>query len=338
MSDISGQIPSTSDEDISAQAAEWLVRLDDEGADQTIQHEFALWLAKDPRHIQAIERMKKLLGDVEAIHQHYPHGEIAKNILQESLKTAEQSRAHYLYQGLGVLLMCSALVIFFASQYAPLDYWTADQRNRSQSWQQYALPDNSHVKVSGKTAYNLQFDQQQRTLQLLQGNILVDVAKDARRPFKVVTSHGTIQALGTRFMVTQDGQRTILTMLESKTAVWSEQQANEKIQVVEGQRIEINAQGIVNRQPIQINAHLLEQAWEQHKLVANGDDLTDILDYLAMYYSGKIIFDRASLQGIQVTATLPLDDVEKSLQALAEELNLDIQHSIPYVVKVVRKE
>lgn len=337
MSDLSGQISSTSDEDISVQAAEWLVRLDDDGTDQTTQHEFALWLAKDPRHIQAIERMKKLLGDVEALHQYYPDREVAKDILRQSLNQSEQSKTHYLYQGLGVLLMCSALIIFFASQYAPLGYWTADQYNRSQSWQQHTLQDHSQVKVSGKTAYNLQFDQQQRTLELLQGNILLDVAKDAQRPFKVVTSHATIQALGTRFMVTQDGQRTILTMLESKTAVWPEQQVNDKIQVVEGQRIEINAKGIVDRQPIQINAHLLEQAWDQRKLVANGDDLTDILDYLEMYYSGKIIFDRASLQDIQVTATLPLDDVEKSLQALAEELNLEIQHSIPYVVRVVRK-
>lgn len=334
---MSEQMSPISDEDISTQAAEWLVRLDDEGADQAVQHEFAMWLAQDSRHVQAIERIQKILGDVSDLQQYYPDSKIAKNILEDTLNQTEKSKVHYRYQGLGILLLCSAVVVFLASQYAPLSYWTADQRNSSQSWQQHTLQDNSQIKVSGKTAYNLQFDQQHRTVELLQGNILVDVAKDAQRPFKVTTSHGTIQALGTRFMVTQDGQRTILTMLESRTAVWSQQQPDDKIQVVAGQRIEINAQGIVNRQLIQINADLLEQAWNQRKLVANGDDLSDILDYLAMYYSGKISFDRDQLRGIRVTATLPLDDIEKSLQVLAQELDLEIQHSIPYMVKVTKK-
>lgn len=325
-----------SDEDISAQAAEWLVILDDQVDDET-QKKFAMWLAQDKRHGLAIERIQRLLGDVEQLQQHYQDSSFAKEILEDALTTSHQSRKHYVYKGVLSLALMSVLVVIFSLQYAPLNYWTADQRNRSQSWQQHTLQDKSRIKVSGKTAYNIQFTQQKREIELLQGNILVDVAKDKTRPFQVKTPHGIVQALGTRFIVTQDGQTTILTMLESKTAVWSEQKPQQVVMVIAGQRIEMNKQGIVTQYPVQINAQLFEQAWNKQVMVANGENLTDVLDYLAIYYAGKIRFDRENLTGIQVTATLPLNNIDQALQQLAIELNLEITESVPYSIHVRRK-
>ncbi|KAA8732360.1 DUF4880 domain-containing protein [Acinetobacter qingfengensis] len=329
-------LTSSTDDDISAQAAEWLVLLDDDPNEQT-QQQFALWLAQDPRHVEAIERMQNLLGEVEQFKRHYQQHQISKKILNDTLNNTRHYRLHFAYKSVLALFMVSALIVFFSLQYAPLDYWTADKRNTSQSWQQQQLPDHSQIKMSGKTAYNIDYDQHHRQIELLQGNILVDVAKDPSRPFLVKTTHGTVRALGTRFIVTQDGQHTIVTMLESKTLVWSTTAQQQPVSLIAGQRIEIGAQGLLSRKPIQINSQLFENAWQSQMLVANGESLTDVLDYLAMYYPGKILFDRQKLAKIQVTATLPLNHIDQALQQLAKELHLNVQNDLPYRIQITRQ-
>ncbi|AOA59724.1 FecR family protein [Acinetobacter larvae] len=329
-------VSNTTDQEIAAQAAEWLVIMDD-APDADCQQRFAQWLAQDARHLQAIQRMQNLLGDVAQLQHYYPDAQHAKTMFEQVLSRSPQHKTHYLYKGLLAIVALTGLSAFLALQYAPLGYWTADQRNAPQSWQQQTLADQSQIRLSGKTAYNVKFNAQQRIVELLQGNILVDVAKDAQRPFMVQTQHGTVQALGTRFIVTQDGQSTVVTMLESKTAVWGRQQPQHKATLIAGQRIEINDKGIQSQQPIQINTALLQQAWQQHILVAEQEELVDLLDYLAMYSVAKISFDRQALAGIKVTATLTLEDVDAALAQLAQELNLELNRQIPYVIRLNKK-
>lgn len=316
--------------DITEQAAEWLILLEDDQTQDTLT-KYQKWLTTHPEHPIAIERIQKLIGDVESITEQYVDKDTSKNILAQGMAQQQKTRSTFRKSILSITLLGSA-VLLTALQYAPIHYWMADQRNGSQSWQQHSLEDQSQIKVAGKTAYNIQYTNTQRKVELLQGNILVDVAKDKNRPFLVETKHGTIQALGTRFIVTQDGQKTIVTMLESKTAIWGTQYPEQKIELVAGERFILNGQQVISSQPIGINTHLIEQAWQQHTLVANGSNLVDVLDELSQYYDGKLQFDRPSLSKIKVTATLPLGDIEQALQQIANELNLNINQPIPYLI------
>ena len=268
----------------------------------------------------------------------YANLQVPKQILQQALTPTQQRSTRKLStKTLFSLVLAIGFGIFGALQYAPLDYWTADTRNRSQSWQQHRLSDHTQIQIAGKGAYNLQYNAQQRVVQLLQGAILVDVAKDAARPFIIQTEHVQIKALGTRFMVTHTTDQTVLTMLESRVEVQSTQQSQASIVVEAGQQIRINAAGFVEDHPTPINPQLFEQAWQQHILVANGESVVEILDILALYYDGKLSFDRTALASLKLTATLPLDRVDESLEILAKELNLKLNNSVPFYIKISKK-
>jgi transmembrane sensor len=323
-----------SDAQISEQAAQWLVLLDDQ-PDATTQQQFAQWLAQDPRHAEALQRIQHLLEDVEQL-QTQPL--LHKRILRQSFKTSKQQRRHLAYKASWCLAGLCSLALMMALQYAPLGYWTADQRNGSQSWRQQQLSDHSHIRIAGKTAFNLQFNPQQRKISLLQGNILLDVAKDPKRPFVVETQHGIIRALGTRFIVSKNDQRTVVSMLHSKTQILAHHNAAEPLILVAGQRIEIDGQGWRSSTPIQINPKLLEQAWQQHTLISNGESLTEVLDYLSMYYPGRIRFDRQAFASMHVTASLPLNDIHLALQHLARDFHLEIKAQLPYQLEVIKTQ
>lgn len=332
-------------QNITAQAAEWLVKLDDDtdaATEQQKQYEYQAWLAEDPRHEESIQRLQKLLGEVESLANQYPDTQIPQQMIDQALSPNKQRLVAGFTKTLFGLVLALGLAGLTALQYAPFDYWIADIRNGSQSWQQNILADQSHIKIGGKGAYNVQFDETQRVIQLLQGSILVDVAKDAQRPFIVKTQHAQIKALGTRFIVTRQAEQTVLTLLESKVEVRSQSDLqNNRSQAVivqAGQQLKINAQGFVELIPTQINPRLMEQAWQQQILVANGESLVDVLEYLALYYDGKISFDHTELAGIQVTAILPLNNIEQSIMVLVKELNLDVQTNIPFYLKVSKKD
>lgn len=322
---------------IAAQAAEWIVRLDDQPDEQTLKA-YQTWLAQDPRHAEAIQRLQQLIGSVEQLTVQYENLQVPKQILQQALTSTQQRSTRKLpTKTLFSVVLAIGFGIFWALQYAPLDYWTADTRNRSQSWQQHRLSDQTQIQIAGKGAYNLQYNAQQRLVQLLQGAILVDVAKDAARPFIIQTEHVQIKALGTRFMVTHTADQTVLTMLESRVELQSTQQSQAPIVVGAGQQIRINAAGFVEDHPTPINPQLFEQAWQQHILVANGESVVEILDILALYYDGKLSFDRTALASLKLTATLPLDQVDESLEILAKELNLKLNNSVPFYIKISKK-
>lgn len=322
---------------IAAQAAEWIVRLDDQPDEQTLKA-YQTWLAQDPRHAEAIQRLQQLIGSVEQLTVQYANLQVPKHILQQALTPTQQRSTRKLStKTLFSVVLAIGFGILGALQYAPLDYWTADTRNRSQSWQQHRLSDHTQIQIAGKGAYNLQYNAQQRVVQLLQGAILVDVAKDAARPFIIQTEHVQIKALGTRFMVTHTVDQTVLTMLESRVEVQSTQQSQASIVVEAGQQIRINAAGFVEDHPTPINPQLFEQAWQQHILVANGESVVEILDILALYYNGKLSFDRTELASLKLTATLPLDRVDESLEILAKELNLKLNNSVPFYIKISKK-
>jgi transmembrane sensor len=322
-----------SEQQIAQQAAEWVVLLSDEAIDAAHHAQFQQWLALSPKHQAAYTRLQNLIDELGEVRTYCPDQASARRMIDQSLSMQHPMLAQ-LKKTMLVLGLMSASVLMMALLYAPASYWLADQHNTSQSWQKHTLSDQSQIQLAGKTAINLQFGPHLRKIELLQGNIMIDVAKDPTRPLVVETRHGVVQALGTRFIVTQDGQKTIVSMLQSKTMLWSHQQPQQKIAMIQGQRLELNAQGVLSRQPIQINAELLEQAWQQRRLMVNAAPLDEVLDYLAMFSPAKINFDRQAFAALKVTASLSLEDIDASLAQLADELDLQVVRPLPYWIQL----
>lgn len=313
------------------QAAAWLVKISSGNCSAEQQQEFLKWQQQSPAHQKAVERMQGMISQLQQLQQeHHPQHQIIEQAIHE-----QDDLNHKLnISSLILIFALSTLLLGLLSwQVFPVNHWLADTSNRYDQWSTQTLMDHSQISISGHTAYNIKYDHDQRTIQLLEGNILVDVAKDASRPFVVKTEFASITALGTRFIVQHYDEQTILTMLESRVAVQPHSSSQQYV-IEAGQQVVIDSTGI--HHPQTISPAMLEQAWQKHSIVIDQMPLDQVLDILQSYQKGKIYYHRDELKALRVTAILPLD--QNAFTLLQDSLPIEIKQPLPYITQVKLKK
>lgn len=325
--------------DIVQQAAEWLVRLSAEDIDSEkrdrLQHEFDQWQQQNAAHANAAHIMQAVIQQTRQA-GNVADTKSARLAIEASL-TKYKSKQHSRRKNAAITLawmVILAVPLWFALQVYPPAYLLADARTAAGTWQSHTLTDSSHITLGSNSAVNYHFDHTQRRLELVRGEIMVEVATDSARPFHVVTRHGSIRALGTRFIVSLDERMTTLSMLESRVAVRAAGQPAERDEIIvsTGERVHITSAGITS--PEKIDIRELDDAWQFRQLVVESRPLAEVLEILARHRSGLIHFDRDELAQMKVSAVLPLDDTDRALQLLARSFPVRVSQITPWLVVV----
>lgn len=327
---------------IAREAAQWLMRLSEAPASsverERLHDGFNAWQREDPRHEAAARRMQAVLAQVSALRDD-AGGQTAA--LHAGLKAGWTSGRRRRIRRVAASLALAAVLatpLAVLLHFYPSSYLLADMRSGAGQWQTHVLADHSRVTLEPGTAVNLHFDAHRREVELVRGDILVEVAHDAARPFTVRTTQGVVRALGTRFVVSANGSVTVLSMLESKVLATARDDATPEHarQVQAGEQVRITAQAVSAPQPL--DAAAVEDAWKYRRLVVQDQPLADVLALLGRYRSGLLRVDREALAGMQVNAVLPLDDPERALQLLATSFPIRVRTLTPWVVMIDRAE
>ena len=357
-------IISDADQSIAEQAAHWIVQLssDCQVERSSARQDFARWKNADPRHAYIAQRMEELLSRVQSIGQQ--HSQSIKP-MQATLQAVAKldatpkmprKRASSLRRAASTLAIVCMLVLpsCLLVRSAPdeaMDYFrylAADISTPTGQWHTSVLADGSRITLSSASAINVHYSAGERVISLVRGEILVDVAKDAQRPFIVATPQGRMRALGTRFVVSRKGDVTSLSMLESRVQVLTANQIADQnsqhsqhsqgghdngMQVQAGQRTHITANATSKLE--KFDPHSIEDAWQSHQLVVQDQSLPDVLDTLERYRPGSIFYDSEKLGDIRVSAVLPLEDTTQALQLLVNSFPaLRVRTLTPYLVRV----
>lgn len=327
----------TPSEEITIEAAQWIVRLSAGNAAQQRQaaEEFARWKSESRQHAQAAHELHGVLEQVNSLLD-TSNGDPAP--LCAGLKTAmtQPRLPDRMRRAVAALaLICGiGLPLWLTYQAYPADYLLADMRTATGAWAAQTLVDGSRITLGTRSAVNFRFDARHRTVELVKGEILVEVAHDRARPFLIQTADGSIEALGTRFLVRRDDSGTVVSMLESKVSIHAAgQQAQTPVIVAAGQRIRLHGDTVGAPEPI--DAAALERAWRNHRLVGRQRPLTELLDELNRYRPGRILYDQAQLKGLEMTVVLPLDDTQRALQLLVDCVpGLRVRQFTPYLTYI----
>ncbi|AUG09049.1 FecR family protein [Pseudomonas sp. S09G 359] len=312
--------------DLDQQAANWVIRLNEGNLSEREQQQFERWKAADPQHGAAFERLQGFVGRLQALRpQQAP--------VQAALEAARVRRRNP--AGRVLLGLLVALPVALALRAYPPSYLLADQRTAPAQWQQVKLEDGSQLTLSGNSAVDLTFNGQQRQVRLLRGEILVQVAHDATRPFTVVTEDGQMRALGTRFTVKREAPGTLLSMLESTVAATDASQ-HDDVQVSAGEQARITPDAV--KRLGRIDPRATDDAWKHHQLVVQDRPLPEALDELARQYGGHVQFNRQQLADLRVSAVLPLDNPRRALQLIADGLPVRIRSFSPWWLQIERQE
>ncbi|WDS36594.1 FecR domain-containing protein [Pseudoxanthomonas sp.] len=325
---------------ILAEAADWVVRLSADDEDDQLRHAaFEAWKKADPRHAAAAVRFEAFVSQVRSVGHQESHGARPAFAALDAAFDVDRRRASRIRR-IGAALIVLVFLALPAWQllhrYPPASLM-ADLRTGVGQWQDQRLPDGSRMTLTSNTAIDLEFENGKRVVTLLQGAVMVEVAKDPAHPFVVQTRHGTIRALGTRFAVAYDKNATQVSMLESK--VWVQTATARAAHGDQGQVVSADQQLCFDADhlgPLRaLDGRGLADAWRFHQLVVEDRPLTEVLDVLDRYRPGHISYDRDTLAGLRVNAVLPLDDTDRALQLLASNFpQLRVRTLTPYLVWV----
>lgn len=303
------------------EAAYWLTLLHDDLATDADREAFDAWRDADPRHAVALERMRSLWGSFDELPA-APARVALKHAFARRGSTAS-SRGVQAIALLGVLV-CGWIGL------DNMPVWFADQRTSVGERREVALSDGSHIQLNSNSAVDVKFDGQQRVIELLAGELWVEVAKDAKRPFVVRTDQGTATALGTRYLVQRaaDGS-TVVSVLESVVAAQPNGAAAVKLKV--GEKTTLKDGRVQTPQPI---GNTDPDAWTRGLLKVDDQPLSEVLQALASYRRGLVRFDEQALQGLRVSGVFRLDDTDAALATLADNLPITVEHFTDLLVVI----
>jgi transmembrane sensor len=208
--------------------------------------------------------------------------------------------------------------------------WSADYATTRGETRDALLADGSHVWLNALTALDVRFDSAQRLLQLRFGEVLIDTAKDAHRPFLVDTEHGRLQALGTRFSVLHDEHRTHLNVFDGRVQVSTR---NGQVRIIEaGQQVWFTREHVDTT----ATASPAREAWSHGVLLADNLPLGQLIAELNRYRQGHLGCDPAVAQ-LPVMGSFPLKDSDHALYLLQAALPIRLDSPLPWWVTVVPK-
>ena len=304
----------------------WLVTLNSGQASAQEHDGFARWLDADPRHRAAWEQLHAplqqmlapLRGDAA------PAMPGAGRTMGEALARAEARarRRRALLRGALGLGGVAAGAALLAERHAPLAQWSADLRTGTGERRGFTLPDGSTVTLDARSAADLDFRPGRRTVTLRQGALLAHAAPQppgVQAPaFIVRTAHGQVRALGTRFIVRQHADDSLVGMLEHSV----------EITTASGQRQTLHEGRSARWSPTAITPDPIAPgtaaAWRHGLFEAHDQPLGDVVQALRAYRRGFIrIAPRAA--ALRVYGSYALDDTDRALAALAETLPIEVR-------------
>ncbi|WP_353171435.1 FecR family protein [Acinetobacter rudis] len=329
-------------EQLIEEAAHWIVLLsaDDEAEKTAARAEFEAWKSISPQRKKIAQEIEQSLESLQKLTQTPQHQKMTQSVLKAGLQSSSQKKTMRYGSFFAVTLCCLGGIYSYLS-YHPIAYLVADLKSQTGEWKTQVLADGSEIKLRAKSAVNLHFTENQRVVELVQGEIYVDVAKDKNRPFIVKTEHGQIEALGTAFSVSYQSDATELKMLHSKVRVDSYHQTvnlatKHPVIVKEGQELRLDRQGIHPIHGFDINRE--QQKWNQRHLIVENMSLDNVLAELDRSSQSKIVFSGRGLDKIKVNAVLPLDNTENALQLLTSVFpELNVYQVTPYLTIVTLK-
>lgn len=300
-------------------AAQWYARLRSGAASDADLAAWNDWLAADPAHRQAWQRMVDV-GEQMA--------SVPGSLASPALRGADRSRRQVL-RGVVVLASAASLGWLGWRSETSRDLF-ADVHTAVGERRELRLADGSSLLLNTHTSVNLRYDGRQRVLELLRGEIRVTTAVDAlQRPFKVLTRQGEVLALGTRFIVRSTEHSGAVAVLERAVEVRSAG-GGLVTRLEAGQSVDFDerSMGAVRRNDASVGA------WVEGSIIAIDRPLTDLLADLSRYRAGVLRCDPRIAQ-LKVSGAFPIDNTDLALAALESGFSLRIRQYSRYWVDVL---
>lgn len=318
--------------------------------------EFMRWLRRSPEHIRAYleisdayarlptaatvhpAQIERLIERVRARSNVLPLDGAAETAWSIAQTNQEHSRAKRPWASriaASLVVACVGAVIaagIFVRRFPVYATQIAEHRS-------IALDDGSRMELNARTRVKIAFSATERRVDILEGQALFQVAKDAARPFIVHGAGARIRAIGTRFDVNLKKSGTIVTVLEGTVAVFDLATAARigpivddlaagaplagtvPVLLVAGEQARITDEVLAKSNSANIAA---ATAWTDGQLEFDEATLADVVEELNRYSRARLVIESKSLEQFLITGIYSSSDPRSLIRFLQNQPDLAV--------------
>lgn len=242
----------------------------------------------------------------------------------------ERHRRHLFAFAASILLATTVLAAYLLSTRGIYGTTLGEQRS-------LALVDGSTVQLDSLSRVRIRYSEHERTVDLLEGQALFHVAKDAARPFVVYSGETRVRAVGTEFDVYRKGDGTVITVVEGRVAILDSPESpatpvpgvdgiktGEPPQttfLAAGEQITVTPKA-ARRTPSPDLAGAT--AWTQRQLIFDSASLSDVADEFNRYNERKLVLDPSVLGSLHVSGVFSSTDPASLIRFLRDRPGLRV--------------
>ena len=346
--------------EITEAAGEWLERLSSDVVSEEQREAFADWLLTSPVHVGEYLRISALREELAGTLARHPDwvqvllDDTDANVVElpqvvETPVSKASSRPHRRRRATVTSIAAAAAVTVLAIAawfgYVSLVTVPADPTAIATALgeqRSILLSDGSMLELNTETEVRIRMSEHARDIDLLRGELLVDVARDAARPFRVLSDGVVAQAIGTRFNVYKREGDTVVTVIEGRVAVnpssstTSSTQASgvigtiEPVELTTGLQIAVSNQAVatpsVELTPEPVNL-AKATAWTKRRLMFDDEPLSAIVAEFNRYNRARLIIENNELNDKRLSGVFDANDPDEFIALLQSLERIDIEHS-----------
>lgn len=319
-------------------AAAWLM-LEDAGRLQPAEVASRdSWLAEDPDHVAAYDAAKRAMATVDRV----AADPAMVAIRQAALKSGAR-RGSSAWHVAAALVATTGLLVGggLAARNAPPSFAAAAVEQLTHPGSKVyrtdvgqrstvTLPDGSVATLNTDSVVRIAYSNKARTVRLVRGQALFEVAHDQPRPFEVVAGDKVITALGTVFDVRLAGDAVKVALVEGRVRV--------KPVAATGQAVPRRAQVLLapgelltarggNSMEVATSDMSRETSWRSGFVIFDETPLAEAVDELNRYSIDRLVIDDPAVASFKVSGAFKTGDLDRFAKTVEEILPVLVERS-----------
>jgi transmembrane sensor len=330
------------------EASEWFVEFNTDEPDEATRRQFDLWLRKSSEHVRAylelfsiweesslvdVERkldanaLIALAKDASNVHAFQGKSAAVRSATREGESQTRPPRLRIAVAASIVLACVAGAFTWFELTHRNV-YVTEVGEQRVIS-----LPDGSGIELNARSRLRVRYTESARTIDLIEGQALFRVAKNAQRPFIVRSGETAVRAVGTQFDVYRKDSGTTVTVLEGQVAVLRGSPATDgapadatppRILVSAGEQFTDASEPDARPHRANVSA---ATAWTQRRLVFESTPLTEVAEEFNRYNERRLAVRNAQLAEFLVSGVFSSTDPTSLLRFLRAQPGISVEEN-----------
>lgn len=307
-------------------ATNWYVQLTSGTATEQDRQAWKEWLNADPANKLAWQQVEEVTNCFMGLNTKTSMAVLNRRYVATP---AINGRRQFV-KNLGLLLAVSSAG-WLTYKEKPWYHFMADYATAKGEVQKFRLDDGTRLVLNTDTKVSIHFDEQVRSVRLLQGEVYVETAQETNpvyRPFIVQTMHGTVAALGTRFSTRIYKNRSCVNVFEDAVEVRPIDGLGDKVVVNAGEEVKFTSMLFQQKMLFDVAA---ADAWTKGFIIVDNMPLAKVIDELSRYRHGVVRCDPA-IANLEISGAFPITDVDAALLSIAKTLSIRIESFTPFLV------